>query len=821
MTPFTANCRPAIEALFMPIDPKLSDLLLTWEEARARGEELRPEELCRDCPDLTPLLAERIDALKSFATVLDLSAYSEDAAAAAAPPEDAVGSLPGYTLLGEIGRGGAGVVYKARQTALNRLVAVKMVLAGQYAGEAALARFRSEAQTLARLRHPHIVQVYDVATYHGAPYFVLEYLDGNLAEFLAGEPLTAEESARLVELLAHTMHQAHQQGIIHRDLKPANVLLEKIPVSEVPTQVEGEKWQPQAPSGALYLRGQWLRPKIGDFGLARPVGAGLDVSGGAVVGTPGYMAPEQIQGQRHKLGPATDVYGLGVLLYQLLTATLPFAGETLTYITQAVTVKEPEPPSRRRRDCPAALEAICLRCLRKDPARRYATAEALANDLRRFLEGKPTAARPRRHWWPAAAVAAILLGAVGVWAWTVGFGFAPPGGQLAPAPTNQKQPPAPGAAPAIVKIGVLVPPAGPHAVDGEALAAGVEAAAEELNERGANLQVLVRRAAEAPEALAALAERLCTEEHVDVLIGGWTPEECAALLPIAEKHKKLLLAPAPALDRPNAINLVTLAPRSAAVAEAVAAWVKSWWGRREVHPELRVVGDDDPWSAAAAAQVREALAATLGRPLEELVPATRYHKLRAYWPMEYEPLAISIKAHQGPRQVVLDFVSGGVRPAVLQAYRAWPVDPARTTLVFAAVTATQAYTVERMIFRGCYLVCPVVPGTDVRAGATFLAHWQARFPTRFPGPSAVSGYCAMHLWFQALKGAGDRAVGSRAALVAAGNFNGPNGPVSVGGPDDSLQQPLWVSELTRRGFQARFSWPATVPADAPGQAAPQ
>jgi hypothetical protein len=160
-----------------------------------------------------------------------------------------------------------------------------------------------------------------------------------------------------------------------------------------------------------------------------------------------------------------------------------------------------------------------------------------------------------------------------------------------------------------------------------------------------------------------------------------------------------------------------------------------------------------------------------------------------------------------------------VRPAVLAAYRGWPTDPAQTALVFVAATETQMHAVTRAPFRGCYLVSTVVPGTDNRPGATFLAHWQARFPTRLPGPSAVSGYCALHLWFQAMQAAGGRAVASRAALAAGGVFQGPDGPVNVGGPEDALQQPLWVSEWTRRRFEARFCWPASAPPGEPQPAA--
>jgi WD40 repeat protein len=277
------------------------------------------------------------------------------------------GAVPGYEILGELGRGGMGVVYQARQTRLNRLVALKMVLAGAHAGPEDLVRFLAEAEAVAALQHPHIVQIFEVGRHAALPFFALEYLEGgSLQDKLRGASLPPREAAQLVQTLARAMHAAHGRGIIHRDLKPANVLLDR----------DG-------------------RAKITDFGLARRVegGAGLTQSG-AIMGTPGYMAPEQAAGRSKEVGPAADVYALGAVLYECLTGRPPFKAATPLDTVLQVLSEEPVPPRRLQPQVPADLETICLTCLHKEPGRRYASALALADDLQRFQAGEPIRARP-------------------------------------------------------------------------------------------------------------------------------------------------------------------------------------------------------------------------------------------------------------------------------------------------------------------------------------------------------------------------------------------------------------------------------------------
>jgi eukaryotic-like serine/threonine-protein kinase len=266
-----------------------------------------------------------------------------------------------------IGRGGMGVVYRARHRKLNRLVALKMILAGAYASSQDRARFQREAEAVAALRHPNVVQVYDSGEAGGRPYFTMEFVEGGtLAEKLAGTPLPTRAAAELVATLTRAVELAHAKGIVHRDLKPANILL--------------------AADGT---------PKVSDFGLARHFegGPGLTATG-ARVGTPSYVAPEQALGLPGAVGPAVDVYALGAVLYEAVTGRPPFRGATAAETERQVVAQEPVPPSRLNPTVPRDLETICQTCLHKEARCRYPSAAALRSDLERFLDGRPIAARP-------------------------------------------------------------------------------------------------------------------------------------------------------------------------------------------------------------------------------------------------------------------------------------------------------------------------------------------------------------------------------------------------------------------------------------------
>ena len=309
-----------------------------------------------------------------FSETLDHAGGHPPAPPADGPTLGAVGThgqprpvVPGYEILGELGRGGMGVVYKARQNRLNRLVALKMVLAGAHAGELQLARFHTEAEAVAKLQHPNIVQIHEVGDHEGLPYFSLEFVQGgSLSEVIDGKPRPPREAAALVEQLARAMAVAHQQGIIHRDLKSANVLLTH----------EGT-------------------PKITDFGLAKSLESDSELTkSGTLMGTPSYMSPEQARGENHAIGPLSDLYSLGAILYELLTGRPPFLAPSMLETIYQVRHQEPVPPRRLQPKVPQDLETICLKCLQKEPAKRYAHCEELAEDLRRFQAGEPIRARP-------------------------------------------------------------------------------------------------------------------------------------------------------------------------------------------------------------------------------------------------------------------------------------------------------------------------------------------------------------------------------------------------------------------------------------------
>ena len=350
-------------------DPRVQELL---EEIL--DSERSPEEVCRDCAELLPQVHERLKRLRLVeAQVGELfpetvSPSSGGAKPRVEPPAE-LPRIPGYDVQALLGYGGMGIVYKARDLRLNRPVAIKMLLAGAYARPEERERFFREAEAAAGLRHPNIVQVYDLGDHDSWPYFSLEFVEGGtLAQKLGGMPQPVRQAATLVITLAGAVEVAHQGGIIHRDLKPANVLL----------SADGT-------------------PKISDFGLARRLdgGAALTLSG-AAVGTPSYMAPEQAQGNTRAIGPALDIYSLGAILYKLLTGRPPFRAETASETEFQVITQEPVPPSRLNAKVPRDIETICLKCLEKDPARRYATAAELAADLERFLNDEPIRARPVR-----------------------------------------------------------------------------------------------------------------------------------------------------------------------------------------------------------------------------------------------------------------------------------------------------------------------------------------------------------------------------------------------------------------------------------------
>jgi serine/threonine protein kinase len=300
---------------------------------------------------------------------------------------DEIGRIGPYRVLRQIGRGGMGVVFEAEDTRLPRVVALKLVRDGRLGDPHYRARFRQEADALARLQHPNIIPVYEAGEHRGRPYLALEFAaGGSLAEYLQGRPQPPPAAASLIATVADAVQYAHERGVLHRDLKPGNILLQKD---------DGGRMKDESVSSFI-LHPSSFRPKVADFGLARHLDeAGLTQTGD-LLGTPAYMAPELTRGENResKDSPVVDVYSLGAILYECLTGRAPFGGETVPDTFEQVRSLDPVPPRRMQPKVPRDLEIICLNCLQKDPRKRYATAGNLADDLRRFVAGQPIRARP-------------------------------------------------------------------------------------------------------------------------------------------------------------------------------------------------------------------------------------------------------------------------------------------------------------------------------------------------------------------------------------------------------------------------------------------
>ena len=402
----------------MNIDERILDALARWSDARSKDEPVNAEDLCRDFPEILDELRRRIRMLEamewldshnssgtepSMGNESPLSGSGDSASEPtsqqglpAPKPRIGVGSLVryfgDYELVAEIARGGMGVVFKARQVRLKRIVAVKMILAGRLASAEDVRRFHIEAEAAANLDHPHIVPVFEVGEHQGLHYFSMGYVDGiSLATQLRESPLPPREAATMLKSVANAIQYAHRLGVIHRDLKPGNILIDK--------------------------QGQ---PRVTDFGLAKLTTPGSnEMTGtGQILGTPSYMPPEQAVGNTNFVREPADIYALGAVLYAMLTGRPPFQTDNPVSTLRMVLEQDPVPPRQLNPAVPQDLETICLKCLEKAASRRYASAEDLAKELGRFLEGKPIMARRigmlerGRKWCGRNRMVASLIGVI-------------------------------------------------------------------------------------------------------------------------------------------------------------------------------------------------------------------------------------------------------------------------------------------------------------------------------------------------------------------------------------------------------------------------
>lgn len=404
----------SIQDLLSEVPESLRQLLLPElieldaEHRRNHGQSVSAEFYLAQFPDWSDGLRDRIS---------DIFCHSRTTSA--------LPTVPGYEIDGELGRGGMGVVYRARQVSLGRTVALKLAVGRAMSRPDVLRRFQLEAESAAKLQHPNIVSIFEVGTVDGIPFYTMEFIDGpNLAQWLATTAVSARDAALLIQRLALAVARAHEAGIIHRDIKPANVMLQgytdesglsgsrssglkSTGRSEETKSGDTQNVSAKAISGGTGTSGllnsgrpyrsplEHAVPRLTDFGLAKQLEADTEATQtGLVMGTPGYMAPEQARGSGQDVGPAVDIYSLGAILYECLSGRPPFRASTMLETLRLVQSEEPVPPSRLQSRVPADLETICLKCLEKPPEKRYLTAVELADDLARYLSGLPITARP-------------------------------------------------------------------------------------------------------------------------------------------------------------------------------------------------------------------------------------------------------------------------------------------------------------------------------------------------------------------------------------------------------------------------------------------
>jgi urea transport system substrate-binding protein len=745
----------------MTDDARVEELLLAWEESRASGEPLLPQDLCRDCPKLLDRVQRRIRDLRAISSVLDLAAFREESAAGDAstltpdtpaganrdetrPPRRPTGdvlSLPGYKILGELGRGGMGVVYQAWQLGLERLVALKVILAGKHAAPSELDRFFAEARLIARLRHPNIVQIFDLGDHEGRPYYAMEFLEaGSLDQVLHQHRLSPRRAAELIETLARAVHYAHQQGIIHRDLKPGNILLTAI---RVPAEGEVELGT----------------PKIGDFGLARQLGRIDRVTRpGTVLGTPAYMAPEQAARTDRQVGPATDIYGLGVLLYQVLTGAPPFQADTDWETLQAVVHQPPQPPSQIRADCPPALEEICLRCLQKSPSDRYPSAEALAVDLHHFKAGEPISPPPRlpprrisRRTWLATSGAAALSLTAGAY-----FFF---GRQLFP-----KGPP--------IRIGLLHAGPGPLVISGDAILDSERLAVSELNDSGGllgrEIEAVMLEDPDRQLLVTEQAERLIVDEKVSVLIGGSTSATHKLVKEVVEKHDNLLLYPMEFEGLEESDNIVYL---GAIPNQLMFPAIKTWLLEQQTRGRFFVVASDSLLPRACAEIIRGFIPTLAGA---EIVGAE-------FLPKGSPTVSRIVKEIRDAKpQALLNLIHGDDSVTLMKEMRAADLTPERLPTVSFFFTEQEMRSLKRAEMTGDYLVSSYFECLPGEENAGYLKLLQDQYgPQRLAFDDTETGYSAVHLWAHAVRAARSDDPREVRRVIGQQNYSGPGGPIMI------------------------------------------
>lgn len=743
----------------MGSEAQVSELLLRWEEMREQGKSVSVEELCREAPDLVVEVKRRIKVLQELDPMLATRPTLEMQREGGNANEQAVKTpvgIPGYEILDELGRGGMGVVYKARQLSLHRLVALKTILRAAHAAEEDLARFRVEAEAVARLQHPNIVQIYEVGEHDGCPFFSLEYVDGgDLDLVIERKELTPRQSAELVRTLARAVHYAHQHGIIHRDLKPSNVLLQK-----------NREARPQDCDGMPFV------PKIADFGLAKRMEKGVTAltRTGSIMGTPCYMAPEQASGHIQKIGPCTDVYALGAMLYEMLTGQPPFLAETELETLQQVISEEPVRPGRLQPDLARDLETICLKCLEKEPSRRYGSAQELADDLDRYLNGMTILARPVPWWtkgwrWTARHAARVALAAISMFAVICIMVIALLWQEITPQTLTPQFTGPP------LKVGVLHSRSGTMASEASSIDATI-LAIEEINRKGGVLgrkimPVVADGQSDWPT-YAREAERLITRENVCTIFGCWTSASRKSVKEVVEKHNHLLVYPMFFEGLEESPNIVYTGGVPNQQIVPALRWCVDHLKKRRFF----LIGTDYIWPRAVNAIIRDAVKELGGEVVGE----------------EYFPLG-NLELHEHVKKLaaanpdmILETIAGDSKVAFYRELRHHGVLTERMpALSFSCGGREQAALGKDLV--GHYAASSYFPAIDSQANRDFIARYQARFgPDKagFPIDDPVeASYFSVYLWAQAVQRAGSAETAAIRAGFKDQQFEAPEGHVRI------------------------------------------
>jgi len=774
----------------MATDPRVSGLLLAWQKLNARGQAVTVDELCHDCPELADELRRQVAAQSSetmqFETRDMQGASSVEQTPGVRPNTDVLPltvvapplSLPGYEILEELGRGGMGVVYKARQVGLNRLVAIKMILAGSRAGPMERARFHAEAEAVAKLHHLNIVQIYEIDQHEGSPFFSMEFVEGeSLLKRIGGKPGSPLQAARLVESLARAMHYAHERGVVHRDLKPANIL------------VEGEA---DAPLGECVA-------KITDFGLAKQLeGDARLTKTGTVMGTLCYMAPEQIQGQPEQISPSVDVYSLGGILYEMLTGRPPFEAKTDYELMRQVVSDPPKPPSNWQPNVPHQLDTICLHALEKEPRDRFESAEALADALWEFAgagdvssgsgarkRGKiPTVSQIRattlvQQPSPMAADGrrlrrrAILAGAV-----TFGIGALVGGGVTIKRlgyldRFSDSEGDAAGIIPpsgAPIKVGVLHSLSGTMRFSAAAVVDATLLAIDELNRLGGVLsrpiQVIVVDGGSDPRMFAREAERLIVDEGVCTIFGCWTSSGRKAVLPIVEKHDHLLMYPVDCEGLEASPNIAYLGAAPNQQIIPAVQWCFAFLDKRRYF----LIGSDYVFPRAANEILKDKL-----KDLGATVVGEEYVELG-----DTEVSRQVQKIVDAKPDVILNSINGDSNVAFFRALRRAGITPQNVPVMSFSIGEQELLSMKIADMEGNYVAGNYFQSLDRPENRTFIQAIKQRYgPERVTTGPMETAYSGVYLWSQAVRKAGSDDVRAIRKALADQRYDAPGGPVEI------------------------------------------